>query len=359
MKSYITFKETKYIQQSLFDQNSTETLIKSTTVYWKLTEESIQKFKERNEINRRYLNTFPENIEKTYSRFKIPKQSGGSREIEAPIGLLKCEQARLNVYLQKACNVHDGAYAYVKGRSAKDCVTRHKENKSKYFLHLDLKDFFGSCTREFVFAQLKQIMPFCLFDENILKHKLEIAFKETDGLPQGAPTSPVLSNIIMIPIDYKIEKMLREFKNDFVYTRYADDIIISNKNYFNPASIIKRIETRLQGTPLQLNPKKTHFGTNAGKNWILGMMLNRNNDITIGHSTKEAFRSYTFKTLLDLKSGTLTSQEAYQYLGICSYYNDVEKQYVPKTIEKYAKKLNINPKTDYESVRQKLISLTK
>lgn len=340
MKHYITYKIREQ-QTSLWDyQTIKDTKIK--TNFWEIKPEK------ENELRIKYkpiiepIFIIPTNVPKTYNKFKIPKQTGGMREIESPTGLLRVTQTNLKYTLEKAVLVDENAYAYVKGKSIKDCVEKHKENESNYFLHLDLKDFFGSCTREFVFKQLGQIIPFSLFDQEELKQHIEIAFKEDDGLPQGAPTSPVLSNIIMIPIDFKIQKMLKEYGQDFVYTRYADDIIISNKNYFNYKEIVKRIKTRMADTPLKLNEQKTHFGTRAGKNWILGVMLNRDNNITIGHRTKESFRAYTFDIVCKLKNNQLNAFEASKYLGLISYYDFIETGYSTRMLEKYAKKINLN-----------------
>lgn len=358
MNHYITFKErTIKTELDLFEENTEIKVINKQTVYWKLTEQKENELRTKYKYIEDWINQINENTPKTYRTFEIPKRSGGFRKIESPEGLLRIEQNKLKTILEHTTEAHDAAYAYVKKRGIKDCVEQHQKNESKYFLHIDLKDFFGSCSREFVFKQLEQIMPFSLFDKENLKRKIEIAFKDTDGLPQGAPTSPILSNIIMIPIDFKIEKMLKELKYGFVYTRYADDIIISNKTYFNYKTIIKRIKTRLADTPLKIKEEKTHFGTNAGRNWILGMMLNKDNNITIGHYTKETFRAYTFKTLTKLKRNQITPEEVSKYLGLISYYNEIEKDYDKKVIIKYARKLNLTTEEDripYEKTIKKL-----
>lgn len=360
MNHYITFKEKRIpTELNLFGETEEQTIrvIKKQTVYWNISEEKENKLRAKNETINSWIKELGENIPKTYETFRIPKKSGGYRTIESPQGLLRIAQTRLKAVLETATEAHDAAYAYVKHRGIRDCVEQHQKNESVYYLHIDLKDFFGSCSREFVFRQLAQIMPFSLLDQELLKKKLEVAFKETDGLPQGAPTSPVLSNIIMIPIDFKIEKMLNELKYGFVYTRYADDIIISNKTYFNYKTVIKKIKTRLADTPLKINEEKTHFGTNRGRNWILGMMLNKDNNITIGHYTKETFRVYTFRTLTKLKTNQITAFETSKYLGLISYYNEIEKDYAKKVIGKYARKLNLTKEEDdkpYITVLNKL-----
>ena len=118
-------------------------------------------------------------------------------------------------------------FAYVKGRSTIDAVKRHQRNKSRWFLKLDFHDFFGSSKPEFIIAQLETIFPFNEIvarpnGREALVKALSICYLN-NGLPQGTPISPTLTNLFMIPIDHYIAKTAREMTPHLVYTRYAED----------------------------------------------------------------------------------------------------------------------------------------
>lgn len=181
----------------------------------------------------RYLHEKPRR--ELYREFYIPKKSGGLRKIDAPEPELKDALRRLKTIFEDRFGVlyHTTAFAYIKHRSIVDCVKRHQENESKWFGKYDLSNFFGSTTLEFVMNMFSMIFPFSeiIKDERgkkELETALSLAFFD-GGLPQGTPVSPTITNIMMIPIDFKINKTLVDFnKQRLVYTRYADDFIISS-----------------------------------------------------------------------------------------------------------------------------------
>ena len=128
---------------------------------------------------------------------------------------------------------HTSAFAYIKHRCTVDAVKRHQSNQSKWFAKLDLHDFFGSTTLDFVMSMFSMVFPFSEVvkipeGKAQLRKALELAFLD-GGLPQGTPISPLITNVMMIPVDFKLSKAFRDYdKQQFVYTRYADDFIISS-----------------------------------------------------------------------------------------------------------------------------------
>ena len=167
-----------------------------------------------------------------YHSFKIPKRSGGLRQINAPLDELMAALRELKLIFEKKlfASYHTAAFAYVKGRCTIDAVKRHQRNNSRWFLKLDFHDFFGSSNPEFVLAQLKLIFPFNEImnterGRNELSKALSLCFLN-NGLPQGTPISPTLTNLFMIPIDHYIAREMRKHTPHLVYTRYADDIIL-------------------------------------------------------------------------------------------------------------------------------------
>ena len=115
----------------------------------------------------RILHPFKENFEEQYYEFKIPKRSGGLRTINAPLPEFMLALSKVkDIFEQELkCLAHNSAYAYVKNRSTHTALEQHQKNQSKWYLKLDLKDFFPSCSPEFIYKQLKQLYPFYYFND--------------------------------------------------------------------------------------------------------------------------------------------------------------------------------------------------
>lgn len=291
-----------------------------------------------------------------YYSFSIPKRSGGLRRINAPNDELKAAQRELAGIFQNEFGVlyHTSAFAYIKKRSTIDCVKRHQSNESRWFLKMDLHDFFGSTTPDFVFNMFKMIWPFAGIistpgGAEALKKALSICFLD-GGLPQGTPISPLLTNIMMIPIDHEISNQLRKFSDGrrdihFVYTRYADDMLVSSKVDFKYRPVIDTIcgIFGMFSAPFALNNDKTRYGSSAGSNWNLGVMLNKDNKITIGHKNKDYLRAMLCTYTNDRANGRPWELSDIQHLaGKISYYRMVEPDAVDAIIEKHNGKFNTN-----------------
>ena len=183
--------------------------------------------------------------------------------------------------------------------------------------------------------------------DNILngKHQLQKALSLcflNNGLPQGTPISPFLTNVMMIAIDLKISNALRNFDNRrFVYTRYADDLLISCKIDFYKDKVQKLVMDTLSEfqAPFGIKPEKTRYGSSAGRNWNLGLMLNSDNEITIGHKRKKQFKAMLDNYMRDRAAGNGWDRHDIQVLGgLISYYRMVEKDYINYLLNQYSMK---------------------
>lgn len=310
----------------------------------------IRRLREFN-IGTEHLRTVPR--ESLYETFYIPKSSGGMRRIDAPLPDLKVALTQLKLLFEQEFQVlyHTCAFAYIPKRCTVDAVRRHQMNQSNWFGKFDLHDFFGSTTLEFVMSQLSMVYP---FDQIVaypngreeLEKALELGFLN-GGLPQGTPLSPTLTNIMMIPVDYELSKALRDKfpKENFVYTRYADDFHISSRRTFNVMAVQKTILEVLQqfNAPFSLNEKKTRYGSRNGKNWMLGVMLNGENKITIGHKKKDQFRAALTNFARDYLNGvTWDSGQIMYVLGLYSYYVSVEGDVIEKMVEHVDRKVGVS-----------------
>lgn len=278
-----------------------------------------------------------------YSEFYIPKRSGNKwRKIDKPNDDLMNSLRWLKSIFDNDFNAlyHTSAFAYVKKRCAVDAVKRHQNNNSKWFGKYDLSDFFGSTTLEFVMYMFSMVYPFCLVAENDngrkeLHDALELAFLD-GGLPQGTPISPLITNIMMIPVDYKLCNSFRNFNNQtYVYTRYADDFLISSRYDFNFRDVEQHIVDVLNDfkAPFSIKSEKTRYGSSSGRNWNLGVMLNANNEITVGHKKKKQFQAMVSQFILDYKNGKHWDKNDIQIMqGLYAYYRSVEGETIDRII---------------------------
>lgn len=296
-----------------------------------------------------------------YYTFHIPKKSGGLRKIDAPEPELKDALSHLKTIFEQDFYAlyHTSAYAYIKKRSIIDCMRRHQQNESKWFCKLDLSNFFGSTTLEYVMSIFSQIFPFSevvkyTHGRQALETALSLAFLD-GGLPQGTPISPIITNIMMIPVDFRIANALRDFKyvnkdgeevsQRFVYTRYADDFQVSSKYDFNFRIVEQFIVDTLTlfNAPFALNESKTRYGSSAGRNWNLGVMLNKDNEITVGHQKKRQFQAMLSSYVMDKKNGKGWDKSDIQTMeGYRNYYRMVEGDTIDKMVEHLSKKFGVD-----------------
>lgn len=287
-----------------------------------------------------------------YDSFHIPKKSGGLRKIDAPLPELMDALRRLKTLFEEDFHAlyHTSAFAYVKKRCTVDAVKRHQQNNSKWFAKLDLHNFFGSTTPEFVMSMFSMVFPFSEVvkmqrGRDALRTALELAF--LDGvLPQGTPISPLITNVMMIPVDFKLTKALRDFnKQRFIYTRYADDFIISSQYDFHVRDIEELVCKVLRdfGAPFSINETKTRYGSSAGRNWNLGVMLNKDNEITVGNKKKRQFQSMLYNYITDKKNGVAWNREDLMVMqGLHSYYRMVEERAIDAIVQHINDKMRVD-----------------
>lgn len=290
-----------------------------------------------------------------YRTFHIPKKSGGLRTINAPEPELMTALRNLKSIFENDFGAlyHTSAFAYIKHRSILDCLKRHQANESKWYAKFDLSNFFGSTTPEYVAKMFGMVFPFSevLKDERgraEFMKAIELCFLD-GGLPQGTPISPTITNIMMIPVDFKLNKTFREFNHQrYIYTRYADDFQVSSRYSFMFKAVEQVIIETLREfeAPFQLNVKKTRYGSSAGSNWNLGLMTNKDNEITVGYKKKKQFQAMLFSYIMDKKNGIDWDKSDIMTLeGYRNYYRMVEGETIDRIIA------HVNQKNGVDVVR--------
>lgn len=153
-----------------------------------------------------------------YREFTIPKRSGGQRRILAPEAELKTLQRRILRRLLGRLKAHPAAMGFERGRSIVHNARAHQGQA--VVLRFDLQDFFPSTAADRIRRYFRRIG----WNRPTAKLLVRLCTHE-NGLPQGAPTSPRLSNLVNYRLDARVAGIAAKLGG--IYTRYADDVTIS------------------------------------------------------------------------------------------------------------------------------------
>ena len=236
----------------------------------------------------RQLNYYsnPNNTFHRYRQFKIKKKSGGFRQITAPRNktyrlMLFC----LNEMFKSIYTPSDYAMGFTEKRSVVTNATIHKGQN--YVFNIDLKDFFPSIYRVRVRARL-QIEPF-KFNEPIAilvagLCSMKVADDHTDGsnyvLPQGAPTSPIITNMICDKLDRLLARLAKHF--GLKYSRYADDITFSSMHYVykEGGEFRTELERIIADQGFRINDAKTRLQKKGSRQEVTGIIVSDKLNVT-------------------------------------------------------------------------------
>jgi len=226
----------------------------------------------RKPLDANYLLFLARTKEKRYKHFYINKKSGKKREIKTPDEHLKRVQRLLNCLMQLIFEpkAHYCSNGFLYGR---DIVRNARPHVNKTFLlNCDLKDFFPSIN----FRRVKTVLGLAPF--NFVDEKEHLAFlianlcTYQNELPQGAPTSPLLSNVVTQKLDRKLNKYC-SFRN-IKYSRYADDLSFSsNRQIFN-TEFLEELNNIVTSENFKLNEEKTRIKSDMDRQQVTGLIVN-------------------------------------------------------------------------------------
>jgi RNA-directed DNA polymerase len=225
-------------------------------------------------INSELLASLTENQAEFYRQFIIPKANGGARIIHAPKFPLKYIQKVLSVFLNCLYEPHFSAMGYIDKRSILSNALLHLHKKHVY--NIDLKDFFTGISSSKVDSVLKSLLKVTgVTDENIASEISGIISELcclNGSLPQGAPSSPIMSNIACDTLDIKLSTYAQGL--NATYSRYADDITFSSDfNIFDTS--FKAGLTELIGEELfKINPAKDRMQPYFTRQQVTGLIVN-------------------------------------------------------------------------------------
>lgn len=195
-----------------------------------------------------------------YKEFELPKKDGTRtiNYLEKDSVLWELQRRLLDNYLIKQ-DLPVCVKGFKKGESYKSFLSEHIG--AEFFLRIDIVSFFPSISDSCIKNELSNLLTCDSDDEKdkLLDLICDIVTLE-DKLPQGACTSPMVSNLVMARIDQRITKYCQVF--NIRYTRYADDLLFSSStfNFAEKKWFIKKIKYILSSQKLKLNYSKIKFG---------------------------------------------------------------------------------------------------
>lgn len=295
-------------------------------------------------------------VENSYSSYEIPKKNGSTRVIYAPNNKLKSIQRNLSQVLYK---IHS---TYIKKRGVKSRIShgfepgrtiitnaRRHRNK-KYLLNVDISDFFSSFNFGRVQGFFYKSREFGFSKEVSTIIAQLVCYK--GKLPQGAPTSPIISNLIFNIVDRRILALAKKYKLD--YTRYVDDMSFStNSKVFKERYVefIVELTDLLKNNGFEINHNKTRLEYYSSRQEVTGLTVNNKINVSrdfIDKTRAMAHQLYrTNQFYINGEEGKLTQLEGrFSFINQLDWYNNKyeSKLLKNKQNKRYNSGLNVREK---------------
>lgn len=276
------------------------------------------------------------NTESFYYNFEIPKRSGGTRTISAPYPVLLNAQKWIYDNILNKIEVHDNAKGFIKNTSIADNARVHLDRN--FILKMDIENFFPSIKMNRIMSIFRNLG----YTKKISYYLSSICCLH-GVLPQGAVTSPCLSNIIAKRMDARITGLSTRFSLN--YTRYADDFTLSGD--ILPPKIIDYIEDVVNQEGFLINKKKTSLIGKGKQKIITGISIS-SGELKIPREKKREIRQSVHYVL---KNGLFEHQK---------HINSFDPIYVERLLGYLFFWLSVEPDNDFvKSSISKLKDYTK
>lgn len=225
---------------------------------------SLEELRTRIGVNKKYFYKVLFSHDKFYREIEIPKRKNGQfRKLSVPSMALKNMQRWILDNILYNVDVNEKAMGFVPSRSI--ITNAYNHFAKKYILKLDIKDFFPSISFGMVLGEFQKLN----FTTEVASALANICIYHNE-LPQGAPTSPYLANLVCRKMDSRIQGLCA--KHGLNYTRYADDITISgNRRVF---WIEKEVEKIISSYHFLLNKEKTVRLKPGDRKRVTGIIVN-------------------------------------------------------------------------------------
>lgn len=272
-----------------------------------------------------------------YKVYQIAKrQPEKMRTIAQPARAVKRLQYWVIVNILRSYPIHPAALAYRKGKSILNNAKAHA--KKRYLLKLDFTDFFHSIKADDFRNFIKAHDPREI-DDSDLEYLIRILFwRKTRGgdliLSIGAPSSPMLSNILLYEFDQRVAEYCKPI--GVAYTRYADDLTFSTNRKNMLGDVEKKIDEMCSKLPyprLRLNREKRVHASKATLRRVTGLVLSNDGSVSLGQQRKRHIHA----AVHHFKHGKLTTEETKRLAGMLAFVHSVEPKFLGSLARKYGK----------------------
>jgi RNA-directed DNA polymerase len=248
-----------------------------------------------------------------YVRFQIPKKTGGVRAISAPLPRLKQAQQWILDNILEQIVLHPSAHGFRRGRSIVTNAQPHVG--ALVVINLDLENFFPSIS----YRRVKGIFWSLGYSEavatilGLICTEADVTQIELDGrnyylaqtdrhLPQGAPSSPALTNLLCRRLDRRLQGLAQS--RGFIYTRYADDLTFSTTNpekMRDIGNILQGVGSIVVHEGLTVHPDKTRVLRSSQQQEVTGVVVNQK--LNVDRATLKKFRATLYQIEKDGLAG--------------------------------------------------------
>ena len=271
---------------------------------------------------------------KRYKTFPIPKRSGGVRIIAQPSRELKAFQRFIISSKLAHLPVHPSAMAYVRGRNILENAEAHRHGRA--ILKLDFTNFFPSIlVRDWTkYVRTHEVAAPLLVD--LPTYSKLLFWGNGSSVPRclsiGAPSSPLLSNILMHDFDCKFTELARE--KGVAYSRYADDITISGLTIEAVSQFeieARKLVRQTKSPALRFNDEKRGLYLRGQRRMITGLILTPNGQVSIGRERKRLISAM----LHHVSNNTATLEEKARLKGLLGFSISAEPAFIGRMRQKY------------------------
>lgn len=236
---------------------------------------SIKNFAAALDVSEGFLRKVAACPENFYAVTQIPKKSGGSRIISNPVKELKIVQRRIVSRILSKCKFPDYLFGSIKDEENPRDFVRNAQyhSKAKEVMAFDIDSFFPSVHPRFVKPVFKYLLK---FPDDVAELLVSLVTLN-DGLPQGAPTSSYVANLVFYDCEHKVVKTLKS--KGLLYTRLVDDITISSVEpiaHQQRTFVYEQVKKMLAQKKLYISKKKyavTNTSTAGKKTIVTGLVV--------------------------------------------------------------------------------------
>jgi RNA-directed DNA polymerase len=251
-----------------------------------------------------------------YNSFKVAKKSGGTRTISAPRVFLKQTQRYILDCILSELPLPSPVVGFRKSISIVDGARPHLKNR--FLWNIDIKNFFPSISKSLVVEEFKRIG----YPDRAAAFLANICTLNGE-LPQGAPTSPTLANLVFLPIDMEISALCDE--SGIAYTRYADDLSFSSSIVI-PEGFQRSVRQLISASSFKLNAKKERLVGPMGRREVTGVVINE--QISIPRKRRREIRAMFHKAKFETFLADDRMSQLEGYLGwVTAFHPDEARQY--------------------------------